>query len=71
MELLNNIICSIYIEFQRNGNWVTRLHFKFEEDGLDISLFKDLNKTLNMIIYHFEAKNGIMGDKPHISHVKF
>jgi hypothetical protein len=49
---------------------VTRLHFKFEEDGLDISLLKDWNKTLSMIINHFEAKNGIMGDKPHISHVK-
>ncbi len=49
---------------------MTRLHFKFEEDGLDISLLKDWNKTLSMIINHFEAKNGIMGDKPHISHVK-
>jgi hypothetical protein len=32
---------------------------------------KDLNKTLSTIINHFEAKNGIMVDKPHINHVKF
>ncbi len=49
---------------------MTRLHFKFEEDGLDISLLKDLNKTLSTIISHFEAQNCIMGDKPHINHVK-
>ncbi len=28
---------------------MTRFHFKFEEDGLDIFLLKDLNKTLNTI----------------------
>jgi hypothetical protein len=50
---------------------VTRLHFKFEEDGLDISLLKDLNKTLSTIINHFETQNCIMGDRPHINHVKF
>jgi hypothetical protein len=31
---------------------------------------KDLNKTLSTIISHFEAQNCIMGDKPHINHVK-
>ncbi len=50
---------------------MTKLHFKFEENGLDISLLKYLNKTLSIIINHFKAKNGIMGDKPHITHVKF
>lgn len=48
----------------------TRWHFKFEEDGLDKSLLKGLNKTLSTIINHFEAQNCIMGDRPHINHIK-
>ncbi len=35
---------------------MTRFHFKFEEDGLDIFLLKDLNKTLSTIIIILRPK---------------
>jgi len=30
----------------------------------------DFNKTLSMIIKQFKAQNCIVGDKPHIGHIK-